>query len=273
MSLNLLLNDLIALKQKRDEARERWTALLSKADEGHFAARREHLSLDDAYEGKVAELISTVSTLNQDDVLEDELVGLPFENKRVLEHLLSERGMIQLIDEGGSREKDLTVLVTKWRRASTNLDAAQRLNFIRQQAGADLFADAIDEETESFRVPEAFAQAVSALRQILGVDIEDLDADADDKLADAIWQMIRNRRSRLDKAAEKLQTVLQDLFDSGTLDYALSELDFDLARAVRDAIAGGFILQRQLQPQAKPQARPVTVLERTEIEPGEEQGE
>jgi hypothetical protein len=75
---------------------------------------------------------------------------------------------------------------------------------------------------------------------------------------------VRTRRARLDKAAEKLQSVLQDLFDSGMLDYALSELELDSRKAVRDAIAGGFILQRQLQPETKPQARPVTVLDRTD---------
>lgn len=265
MSLNLKLKELIALKDERDAARERWTALLSQSDEGHFAARREHLRLDDAYEGKVQELVTLLTSLNQDDSLEDEMGNVPSSDMRVLEHLLSERGMLQLIEE--NQEKDLAMLVARWRRASTNLDAAQRLNVVRQQVGAEGFDGVIAEETERFRVPEAFAQAVSVLRQLLGSIPEDDARDADDRLADAVWYMVRTRRSRLDKAAEKLQSVLQDLFDSGTLDYALSELDFDLARAVRDAIAGGFILQRQLQPETKPQARPVELLERTDTDP------
>jgi len=272
MSLNLKLKELVALKEARDEARERWTALLSQSDEGHFAARREHLRLDDAYEGKVQELVAFLTSLNQDDTLEDELANVQFEDKRVLEHLLSERGMLNLLADEGNREKDLALLVTRWRRASTNLDAAQRLNVVRQQVGAEGFDGVIAEETERFRVPEAFAQAVGCLRQILGVQNDDEDGrDADDRLADAIWDMVRARRRRLDNAAEKLQSVLQDLFDSGTLDYALSELDFDLARAVRDAVAGGFILQRQLQPQAQPQARPVELLDRTDTDPEEDE--
>jgi hypothetical protein len=161
--------------------------------------------------------------------------------------------------------------VTRWRAASTNLDAAQRLNIVRQQVGAEGLDGVIAEETARFRVPLAFAQAVSVLRQLLGAIPEDEASDADDRLADAVWHMVRTRRSRLDKAAEKLQSVLQDLFDSGMLDYALSELDFDLARAVRDAVAGGFILQRQLKPETKPQARPVEVLERTDTRPAEDE--
>ena len=269
MSLNLKLKELIALKEERDAARERWQALLSQSDEGHFAARREHLRLDDAYEGKVQELFQLVKSLGDDGGLEDEMENVTREDKRVLEHLLSERGMLNLVEDSGGN--DLTVLVTRWRAASTNLDAAQRLNIVRQQEGAEGFDGRLAEETERFRVPEAFTQAIGVLRQLLGTIADDDARDADDRLADAVWYMVRTRRSRLDKAAEKLQSVLQDLFDSGTLDYALSELDFDLARAVRDAVAGGFILQRQLQPEMKPQARPVDLLERTDTEPEEDE--
>jgi hypothetical protein len=99
MSLNLKLKELIALKEQRDAARERWTALLSQSDEGHFEARREHLRLDDAYEGKVQELVTLLTSLNQDDSLEDELGTVPSSDKRVLEHLLSDRGLVHLIEE------------------------------------------------------------------------------------------------------------------------------------------------------------------------------
>ncbi|MCC7531601.1 MAG: hypothetical protein IT342_24065 [Candidatus Melainabacteria bacterium] len=272
MSLNLKLKELIALKEERDAARERWQALLSQSDEGHFAARREHLRLDDAYEGKVQELFQLVISLCDEGCLEDEMENVTREDKPVLEHLLSERGMLALLyedeDSGGN---DLDTLVPRWRAASTNLDAAQRLNIVRQQEGQEGFDGRLAEETERFRVPEAFARAVSVLRQLLGSIPEDDARDADDRLADAIWYMVRTRRSRLDKAAEKLQSVLQNLFDSGMLDYALSELDFDLAKAVRDAVAGGFILQRQLQPETKPQARPVELLDRTDTEADEDE--
>jgi hypothetical protein len=272
MSLNLKLKELVAQKTARDVARERWQALLSQGDEGHFEARREHLRLDDACEGKVQELFQLLQSLGDDGGLEDEMDNVAREDKRVLEHLLSERGMLALLyeaeDSGGN---DLEKLVTRWRAASTNLDAAQRLNIVRQQVGAEGLDGVIAEETARFRVPLAFAQAVSVLRQLLGAIPEDDASDADDRLADAVWHMVRTRRSRLDKAAEKLQSVLQDLFDSGMLDYALSELDFDLARAVRDAVAGGFILQRQLKPETKPQARPVEVLERTDTRPAEDE--
>lgn len=265
MTLNMKLNELVALKEQRDSARERWQALLSQGDEGHFAARQEHLRLDDAYEAKVQELFQLLKSLGDEGGLEDEMDDVSREDKRVLEHLLSERGMLSLVEDSGGN--DLDTLVTRWRAASTNLDAAQRLNVVRQQSGAEGFDGRLAEETEGFRVPEAFAKAIGVLRQLLGLhqlDAGDDPRDADDRLADAVMYMVRTRRARLDKAAEKLQSVLQDLFDSGMLDYALSELELDSRKAVRDAIAGGFILQRQLQPETKPQARPVTVLDRTD---------
>lgn len=268
MTLNLKLKELNALKEQRDAARERWQALLSQSDEGHFAARREHLRLDDAYEGKVQELFQLLKSLGDEGGLEDEMDNVSHEDRRVLEHLLSERGMLKLLEDSGGN--DLEVLVTRWRAASTNLDAAQRLNVVRQQAGAEGFDGRLAEETDNFRVPEAFTQAIGIVRQLLGTIPEDDERDADDRLADAIWYMVRTRRSRLDKAAEKLQNVLQDLFDSGMLDYALSDLEPESRKAVRDAIAGGFILQRQLQPETKPQARPVDLLDRTDTEPEED---
>lgn len=269
MSLNLKLKELVAQKTARDAARERWQALLSQGDESHFEARREHLRLDDAYEGKVQELFQLLKSLGDDGGLDDEMDNVTREDKQVLEHLLSERGMLALVEDSGGN--DLAVLVTRWRAASTNLDAAQRLNIVRQQEGAEGFDGRLAEETERFRVPEVFAQAVNVLRQLLGSIAKDDTRDADDRLADATWYMVRTRRSRLDKAAEKLQNVLQELFESGALDYELSELDFDLAKAVRDAIAGGFILQRQAQPQTQPQARPVDLLERTDTAPEEDE--
>lgn len=265
MTLNIKLNELVALKEQRDSARERWQALLSQGDESHFAARQEHLRLDDAYEAQVQELFQLLKSLGDEGGLEDEMDESSREGRRVLEHLLSERGMLSLVEDSGGN--DLEMLVTRWRAASTNLDAAQRLNVVRQQVGAQMLDDLegrLADEIETFRVPEAFEKAVDVLRQLLSTIAEDDRRDADDRLADAIWFMVRTRRARLDKAAEKLQSLLQDLFDSGTLDYALSELEFDSRKAVRDAIAGGFILQRQLQPEAKPQARPVTVLDRTD---------
>lgn len=271
MTLNLKLKELTALKEKRDTARERWQALLSQSDEGHFEARREHLRLDDAYEGKVQELFQLLRSLGDQGALEDELDEMSYEDRRVMEHLLSERGVLSLVrgdeDSGGN---DLEVLVTRWRAASTNLDAAQRLNIVRQQSGAEGFDGRLAEETENFRVPEAFEQAIGVVRQLLSTIAEDDRRDADDRLADAIWHMVRKRRTRLDKAAEKLQSVLQDLFDSGRLDYALSDLEPETRKAVRDAIAGGFILQRQLAPETKPQARPVEVLDRTDTRPEED---
>lgn len=267
MTLNIKLKELVSLKEQRDAARERWQALLSQGDDGHFAARQEHLRLDDAYEAKVQELFQLLKSLGDDGSLEDEMEDVSREDARVLGHLLSERGMLSLVEDSGGN--DLDTLVTRWRAASTNLDAAQRLNVVRQQEGAQGFDGRLAEETEGFRVPEVFAKAVSVMRQLLGTIAQDDPRDADDRLADAIWYMVRTRRARLDKAAEKLQSVLQDLFESGTLDYALSELEPDSRKAVRDAIAGGFILQRQLQPETKPQARPVQVLDRTDTRPDE----
>ena len=268
MTLNIKLKEIVALKEQRDSARERWQALLSQGDESHFAARQEHLRLDDAYEAKVQELFQLLKSLGDEGGLEDEMDEVSHEGRLVLEHLLSERGMLSLVEDSGGN--DLAVLVTRWRAASTNLDAAQRLNVVRQQVGAEGLDGRLADETDAFRVPEAFEKAVGVMRQLLGTIAEDDRRDADERLADAIWYMVRTRRARLDKAAEKLQNLLQDLFDSGTLDYALSELEFDSRKAVRDAIAGGFILQRQLQPETKPQARPVTVLDRTDTRPEED---
>lgn len=241
----------------KDEARERWTALLSAGDLAHVEARRKHLALDEEYEARVIALTSALCDIREDGMLDLELAELGEDLMLALRRLASERGFRELLEP--VRINDLETLITTWRKAAATLDATQRLNTVRMMSEPETFDDAVEEERDSYRDEEAWERALTLYRKILaGVQTE---LELAERMSEAAYAAISRARKHYDTLSEQVQSVLEDLNERGMLDYALADLEPWLRRVVYDAISGGLIRQRQRQTQTRPEARPVALAE------------
>lgn len=260
MTLKISIEAVVRAGKAKDEARERWMALLSEGDSAQMEARRRHLALDDEYEALVSSLVETLAGVRVEGMLDLQMAALTGELRQALSHIASERGFREMLEP--VRITDLNELVSAWRNAAHTLDAAQRLNVVRQMSEPESFESACAEERKGYRNPEAFDRAIAIFETL--IEGADEGTDEGDRMAEAAYATIRRARRSYDALCEQLQGMLEEANDRGMLDYVLADLDPEEKRAVRDAIAGGFIRQRQAAPEPRAESRPVALLDEEE---------
>lgn len=268
MSIKNNIKQLVQSLADRSAARERWLTLTRERSDGQYEARCAHLALDEQVEENYGSLTETLTVSQSGGTLEFDLDELDRDEFVALRRLLSERGLLELMEP--ARPETLSELVDAWRQAGFTLEAAGALDKLRMSVEADELPTAISGTGAAYRADrqdsldgkigrfqeEAWNRAVAsyqALRARMAGDSQDVDAG---KLnGDATFQNARNWLKRYDDLREQLQTMVERLQENNALSFELEELEADARRALINAIDGGLCRQRQLAPQPKAQPR------------------
>lgn len=266
MSLKNNISELVQSLTDRAAALERRRTLEAERSPEQYEARRVHLALDEQVEAHYATLIATLVASQSGGLIEFDLLTLGSSEADALRRLLSERGLLHLMEP--ARPNTLPELVDAWRQAAFTLEAARALDSLRMSVVADELPSAIEAFDGKIRntQPEAWLRAVAtyqALRANLAGDAEVVDADRLN--GEATHQNARRWLKRYDDLTELLQTMVERLSESNMLSFELEELDVPARRALVSAMDGGLCRQRQLAPQPQTR-RQLEVMTETETE-------
>ena len=266
MSLRNNIAALLKSLTDRAAAKEHWLALKAEGSADQYDARRAHLAIDEQVEANYRDLVDTLTASQTGGLVEFDLLALGQSEVDSLRRLLSERGLLALMEP--ARPDTLPELVDAWRQAAFTLEAARALDSLRMSVVADELPAAVEAFDGKIRKtqPGAWLRAVAtyqALRVNLAGDAEVVDADRLN--GEATHFNARRWLKRYDDLTELLQTMVERLSESNMLSFELEELDVDARRALVSAMDGGLCRQRQLAPQPQTR-RQLETLTETETE-------
>src|SRR5579883_873370 len=131
MSLNEKIHRLITAMEHRQELKQIWLELVEAGSDEQSQARRNHLAEDDVCEGLIVEIRGDLNTARNDGLSEFVLMALDEEATRALHQMLSERGLLNLLEP--TKPNSLVEHVQIWRDTSATLDAARQINRLRRE--------------------------------------------------------------------------------------------------------------------------------------------
>lgn len=246
MSLLESIEALLAALKERQAAKARWLAIIDHGEDGDpMAARQRHFQCDERVEQLAPQLVHELQLARSGGLLEIQLLKLDSDKLEALRGFLADRNLDELLKDGAPEV--YTELVELWYQSSKALDAARRINYLRQEClNLRELKQLLAAEPQSNQ--EAIERAVATLDVFFEQSEEGSETE---RLADATHVNMRFWLSRYDGLTEHLQEATEDLVASGTLSYELEELEVATRKALVGAIDGGLI--RQLQPEAKPE--------------------
>jgi hypothetical protein len=255
-SLNEVVSDLRKAIAAKDAAKENWTTLMREGDDGQHEARQAFLAADSVYSERAMELQQTLTELRQIFCLEGVIDSMEKDEKVVFCRLIAELRFDHLI--APEMPRNLEQLATLWRRAGAILTAAREMKQRLDRGDGEHIATILGASEEA-RDPEAWKQA-ALVYDLIDVTNTAMYGDPYSRYGDNLHEVGRHLLRQYDRLTEQMQTVLQDLHDSGRLSEELNDMDAELRRCIQNAI-GGLVRQRQVQVQTKPETRPVTTAE------------